>query len=44
MGLDDVALLIHIIMADIVTKPTSTGQAEGNIHWILMIIYFYCLK
>ena len=32
IGLDDVALLIHIIMAEIVTTPTSTGQAEGNIH------------
>ena len=30
MGLDDVALLIHIIMVEIVTTPTSTGQAEGN--------------
>ena len=29
MGLDDIALLIHIVMADIVKTP-STGQSEGG--------------
>lgn len=29
MGLDDVALLIHIVMADIIKTP-STGQAGGT--------------
>ena len=30
MGLDDVALLIHVIMAEIVKTPTSTWQPEGG--------------